>query len=261
LIKITSEAFPWERKTYVTYNIAQVAYRNGNQLIGGGFPPYYNTVPVDGDFRETGLTSEGYRGVTATPMLCDSATSPSIGFPTYSDEVRGILEQSAYFGYATTTSEAEAAGGLFAAGPIWNFRAIAWGPVGATDAHNLYLGPVLPVGSIQYRHTAYWQNRVFDSGWYSTPPSDAMDDLIDLPLEGGDGAIWYAASFLAGDGSRPPIVPASGLLLEAARESLSGRAILSTHLFPLCDVNQNGVIDREDESLLAARTLSGVVMY
>lgn len=186
LIKITSEVFPWDRKTYVTYNAATEGNFSGGELIAATPPPYYNTVPVDGDFLMRGEANPGYSGARLYPVFCDSYTSPSIAVRPFGDETRFVIKE----GNTALRVEFPSTGEVFTAEfpPVpadsdsFLSYAFYWGPSGSTGYRDAYFGQTIPAdGNALYSAQIEWHslsfrtvplNTLVSVGWYDNiyPP-------------------------------------------------------------------------------------------
>ena len=272
LIKISSDAFPWKRKMYITYNVTTPGEFSGGQLVSSAPPLYYNTVPVDGNFVSLQTVTSGYSGARLYPVFCDSLTSPSIALEPFSQETRYLV----YDAHASMTLEFPATGESqtleFVAAPTGSDSAYSYafyfGPSGSTGYRDIYLGAAIPAdGNAVYSAEIRWEPLAFRTASLGTLVTSGVYENNRTPAAGGPGSVQRALSILAGlsivSGSDEQLyaTPAPNLLLDAAEEAFSGRAILSTHLFPLCDANSNGLIDAEDLALLAAQIPTGMVTY
>ncbi|MBI1293003.1 hypothetical protein GC173_17470 [bacterium] len=83
LIEVTSDRFPAGVTSVITYNVTGLGTLSGDKLIASTDPPYWNTIPVEGSWISVGEASGGYSSLGVNPVLCDSATTPSIAVPPY----------------------------------------------------------------------------------------------------------------------------------------------------------------------------------
>ncbi|MBI1290478.1 hypothetical protein GC173_04455 [bacterium] len=264
LIEVTSDRFPAGVTSVITYNVTGLGTLSGDKLIGSTDPPYWNTIPVEGSWITSGEANAGYSGLTITPVFCDFYTTPSIAVPPRSNAAMIAMRD----GEATLRGSSRETGATWSGTfPADNSTRVTsynlyWGPSGSSTSRDVYLGTILPSGIIDFDLELNWLSTYpFRAGSISIPIPDDTGVFVDLPMAGGPNSVKLLRGIETGRYDELLAVPAPNLLLYAATKSLEEQAILASHLFPLCDADGNGRIDKGDIALLAARIPTGMVIY